>query len=88
MDEEDDLELTVYPNILFLDLIDSIENSGIFKRNLQFEYLSRSSRAKQNIKKQDNKKKKRIHRMYYDISINDLISIFEGKLDSYNSSIK
>jgi hypothetical protein len=85
-DEEDDLELTVYPNILFLDLTDAIDNSGVLKRNLQFGYLSRSSRLGQNIERQNKKKKKRSRQIYYDVSIKDLLNVFEGKLVYYNSS--
>ena len=84
-DEDDDLELTVYPNILFLDLTDAIDKSGVLKRKLQFQYFSRSW-VGQNIKRQDNTKKKRSSRIYYDVSVKDLVKVFEDKLDYYNSS--
>ncbi len=41
IDSDGDLELTIYPNILYLDLKDAIYDSGILKTNLQFSYLSR-----------------------------------------------
>jgi hypothetical protein len=73
MDSNGDLELTVFPNILFIDLKDAVGNSGILEKNLQFNYLSRGQ-------KRDNKKKNQQNtRKYYDLSIKDLVQVLEEK---------
>jgi hypothetical protein len=73
MDSDGDLELTVFPNILFIDLKDAVENSGILKKDLRFEYLSRPQ-------KRENKKKNQQNiRKFYDMSIKDLVKVFEEK---------
>ena len=41
VDEEDNVYLVVCPEILFLDLQDAINASGIFQRGLDFDYLER-----------------------------------------------
>jgi hypothetical protein len=64
IDSDGDLELTVYPDILYLDFKDAIYDSGILKTNLQFNYLSRP-----NVNKK--KQKKNIHN-FYNFSIKDL----------------
>lgn len=72
MDSDSDLELTVFPNILFIDLKDAVDNSGLLERNLQFNYLSRGQ-------KQDNKKKNQQKTKFYDLSIKDLVQVLEEK---------
>lgn len=47
IDSDGDLELLVYPDILFLDFEEAIGNSGL-RRNLSFPYLTRSFRKKGN----------------------------------------
>ena len=65
IDSDDDLELTVYPEILFLDFKNAIYDSEILKNDLQFSYLSRP------IKSNFHKKKKNTHN-FYNFSIKDL----------------
>ena len=48
IDSDGDLELLVYPDILFLDFEQAIDNSGLLKRKLSFPYLTRSSWKKGN----------------------------------------
>jgi hypothetical protein len=44
IDSDGDLELLVYPDILFLDFEEAIDNSGLLRRNLSFPYLTRPKR--------------------------------------------
>ena len=67
MDSDGDLELTVSPNILFLDLRDAVMNSKILKRNLQFKFFDRPQKNQETTRK------------FYDISIIDLVKVFEEK---------
>ena len=66
IDSEGDLELTVYPDILFLDFKNAIYDSEILKTNIQFNYLSRP-----NVNKKKQMKNSHNHNRY-NFSIKDL----------------
>jgi hypothetical protein len=46
VDEDDDVYVVVCPEILFLDLQDAINASGVFRRGLGFDYLKRPRSGK------------------------------------------
>ena len=67
IDSDGDLELTVYPDILFLDFNDGIYDSEILKTNLQLSYFSRPKKSNVNKKKQ-----KKNTNNFYNFSLKDL----------------
>ena len=68
IDSDSDLELTVHPNILFLDFKDAICDSEVLQTNLQFNYLSRPY--------DDKKKQKKNTHNHYNLLMKDLETSF------------
>ena len=48
-DSDGDLELTVYPDILYLDFEDAIDKSSLLNKGLTFQYMPRPTKGERSM---------------------------------------